>query len=171
VKISAPRPDITLVAAVADNGVIGADGGMPWHLPADLAHFKRITMGKPVLMGRLTWESIGRPLPGRLNLVLTSSQGWRAEGATRVGSLDEALQAAAASGSHELMVIGGAHVYEEALPLARRIHLTKVHFEPWGDTLFPELDPHDWREVARQERMADDANPYDLTFVGLERAR
>jgi len=165
------QPRLTVIAAVARNGVIGRGNRLPWHLPADLAHFKRVTMGKPVLMGRLTWESIGRPLPGRLNLVLTSSLTWRAEGATRVGSLEDALKEAAASGSQELMVIGGAHVYEQALPLARRIHLTKVHFEPWGDTLFPELDPHDWREVARQERMADEKNPYDLTFIGLERAR
>lgn len=169
--MNAPPPQITLVVAVADNGVIGADGGMPWHLPADLAHFRRITMGKPVLMGRLTWESIGRPLPGRLNLVLTGNPSWRAEGATRVGSLDDALEVAAAHGARELMVIGGAHVYEEALPRARRIHLTKVHCEPWGDTLFPELDPQDWREIARQERQSDGKNPYDLTFVGLERVR
>lgn len=170
-KSTAHAPEITLVVAVADNGVIGADGGMPWHLPADLGHFKRITMGKPVLMGRLTWESIGRPLPGRLNLVLTSNVSWRADGATRVGSLEEALDVAGAAGARELMVIGGAHVYEEALPRARRIHLTKVHFEPWGDTLFPELDPEAWREIGRQERMADEKNPYDMTFVGLERAR
>ncbi len=165
------RPQIVLVAAVADNGVIGADGGMPWHLPADLAHFKRITMGKPVLMGRLTWESIGRPLPGRQNLVLTSNPAWRAEGATRVASLDEALQMAATSGASQLMVIGGAHVYEQALPRARYIHMTRVHAEPWGDTLFPELEPGDWREVGRQERAADERNPWDLTFVGLERVR
>lgn len=168
---TAHSPDITLVVAVADNGVIGADGGMPWHLPADLAHFKRITMGKPVLMGRLTWESIGRPLPGRLNLVLTRNPAWKAEGAVRASSLVDALAIAAARGAHELMVIGGAHVYEQALPRARHIHMTKVHFEPWGDTLFPELDPHDWREVARQERLADEKNPHDLTFVGLERVR
>lgn len=171
--MSAPdhQPEITLVAAVADNGVIGADGGMPWHLPADLAHFKQVTMGKPVLMGRLTWESIGRPLPGRLNLVLTRNPAWREEGATRVASLIDALAVAAAQGAHELMVIGGAHVYEQALPRARRIHLTRVHYEPWGDTLFPDLDPHEWHETARQEREADEKNPYDITFVGLERIR
>jgi dihydrofolate reductase len=166
----AAQPEITLVAAVADNGVIGADGRMPWHLPADLAHFKQLTMGKPILMGRLTWESIGKALPGRNNLVLTSDSTWRALGATRVGSLDEALLTARRAGAQELMVIGGAEVYRQALPRARRIYLTRVHAEPWGDTLFPELDPGDWDEVARRERLSDQHNPWDLTFVVLERA-
>jgi dihydrofolate reductase len=164
-------PEITLVVAVAENGVIGAEGGMPWHLPADLKHFKQLTMGKPVVMGRLTWESIGKPLPGRLNLVLTRDPQWRAEGATRVRSLDEALRLAKDAGSTELMVIGGAYVYREALPLARRIHLTRVRAEPWGDTLFPELDPGDWQETARHEHLSDERNASDLTFVTLERAR
>jgi dihydrofolate reductase len=164
-------PAITLVAAVADNGVIGADGGMPWHLPADLAHFKQLTLGKPVLMGRLTWEAIGKPLPGRLNLVLTRDAHWHEPGASRVGSLKEALQAARDAGAAELMVIGGANVYAHALPLARRIYLTRIHAEPWGDTLFPELDPGDWREVAREEYQADERSRWDLTFVTLERVR
>jgi dihydrofolate reductase len=163
-------PDITLIAAVADNGVIGADGGMPWHLPADLAHFKRLTMGKPVLMGRLTWEAIGKPLPGRANLVLTRDAHWRAEGAERVASLEQALDVARAAGAAELMVIGGAEVYRQALPRAARIYLTRVHAEPWGDTWFPELEPDEWREVGRREQLADEHNGWDLTFVALERA-
>lgn len=163
--------EISLVAAVADNGVVGADGGMPWHLPADLAHFKQLTLGKPVLMGRLTWESIGKPLPGRRNLVLTRDPGWQAAGAERVGSLDEAVGAIRKSGGTELMVIGGAEVYREALPRAARIYLTRVRAEPWGDTLFPELDPGEWREVARRERLSDEQNAWDLTFVVLERIR
>jgi dihydrofolate reductase len=165
----AEQPEITLVVAVAENGVIGAEGGMPWHLPADLRHFKEITMGKPVVMGRLTWESIGKPLPGRLNLVLTRDSQWSAEGAARVRSLGEALRVAKEARARELMVIGGAYVYREALPLARRIHLTRVRAEPWGDTLFPDLDPGEWREVARREHLSDDRNPWDLTFVTLER--
>jgi dihydrofolate reductase len=165
------QPEITLVVAVADNGVIGAEGGMPWHLPADLKHFKQLTLGKPVLMGRLTWEAIGKPLPGRLNLVLTRDVHWTANGAARVRSLDEALKLARESGANELMIIGGAVVYREALPLARRIHLTRVHAEPWGDTLFPDLEPGDWQEVARSERLADERNPWDLTFITLERSR
>jgi dihydrofolate reductase len=167
----AAKPALTLVAAVADNGVIGAEGGMPWHLPADLAHFKQLTMGKPVLMGRLTWEAIGKPLPGRLNLVLTRSAGWHAAGAQRVGSLREALRLAQRAGAQELMVIGGAEVYRQALPSAGRIYLTRVHAEPWGDTLFPELDPEEWHEVGRRERLSDERNPWDLTFVVLERRR
>lgn len=163
------QPGITLVAAVADNGVIGAEGGMPWHLPADLAHFKQVTMGKPMLMGRLTWEAIGKPLPGRLNLVMTSNPEWQAEGARKVGSLKEALRVAQQAGARELMVIGGAEVYRQALPHAGRIYLTRVHAEPWGDTLFPELDPGEWDEVGRRERMSDERNPWDLTFVVLER--
>jgi dihydrofolate reductase len=168
--LSPGSAEISLVAAVADNGVIGADGGMPWHLPADLAHFKQLTMGKPVLMGRLTWESIGKPLPGRLNLVLTRDHAWQAEGAHRVASLDDALRTAQRAGATELMVIGGAEVYRQALPRARRIYMTRVHAEPWGDTLFPELEPGDWDEVARRERLSDERNPWDLTFVVLERA-
>jgi dihydrofolate reductase len=165
----ATQPEITLIAAVADNGVIGAEGGMPWHLPADLAHFKRLTLGKPVLMGRLTWEAIGRPLPGRANLVLTRDLHWRAEGAERVTSLDQALDVARNAGAAELMVIGGAEVYRQALPRAARIYLTRVHAEPWGDTWFPELDPDEWREVGRREQLADEQNGWDLTFVALER--
>lgn len=161
--------EITLVAAVADNGVIGADGGMPWHLPADLAHFKQLTMGKPILMGRLTWESIGKPLPGRKNLVLTRDSHWHADGAVRVASIDEALRVAAKDGASELMVIGGAEVYRQALPRADRIYMTRVHAEPWGDTLFPEMDPDAWGEVARRERLSDESNAWDLTFVTLER--
>ena len=161
---------VTLVVAVADNGIIGARGGMPWHLPADLRHFKQVTLGKPVLMGRLTWDSIGRPLPERRNLVLTSDPEWRAEGAERVSSLDQALALAEADGAEELMVIGGAAVYRLALPHARRIYLTRIHAAPDGDTRFPELDPDDWDEVACRERPADERNEYDLTFVVLERA-
>ena len=163
--------EITLVAAVADNGVIGAKGGMPWHLPADLQHFKRLTYGKPVLMGRLTWDSIGRPLPGRRNLVLTSDPEWRAEGAERVRSLDEALAIAEADGAKELMVIGGAAVYRLALPRAQRIYMTRIRATPEGDTHFPPLEPESWDEVARRECLADERNPYDLTFITLERAR
>lgn len=163
------QPEITLVAAVADNGVIGAEGGMPWHLPADLAHFKKLTMGKPVLMGRLTFGSIGKPLPGRLNLVLTRNTAWQAEGVQPVASLQEALRVAEQAGASELMVIGGAEVYRQALPLADRIYMTRVHAEPWGDTLFPELDLDEWQEVGRREQLSDERNAWDLTFVVLEK--
>jgi dihydrofolate reductase len=164
-------PQVTFVVAVADNGIIGARGGMPWHLPADLSHFKQLTLGKPILMGRRTWDSIGRPLPGRRNLVLTTDPEWAAEGAERVSSLDQALALAAADGADELMVIGGAAVYRLALPRAQRIYLTRIHASPEGDTHFPELDADAWEEVARRERPADERNAHDLTFVVLERAR
>lgn len=164
-------PQVSFVVAVADNGIIGARGGMPWHLPADLSHFKQLTLGKPILMGRRTWDSIGRPLPGRRNLVLTTDPEWAAEGAERVSSLDQALALAAADGADELMVIGGAAVYRLALPRAQRIYLTRIHASPEGDTHFPELDADTWEEVARRERPADERNAHDLTFVVLERAR
>lgn len=163
------RPRITLVAAAGENGVIGRDGGMPWHLPADLAYFKRVTMGKPLLMGRRTYESIGRPLPGRLNLVLSRNPDYRPEGCRRVGSLEEAVQEAALRGARELMVAGGGGVYAEALPLADRVLLTRIHATPSGDTYFPDLDPDEWQEVSREERPADDRNPVTLTFLELTR--
>lgn len=165
------QPEITLVAAVADNGVIGAEGSMPWHLPADLAHFKSLTMGKPILMGRLTWDAIGKALPGRLNMVLTRNPEWRGHGAMRVGSLDEALKIAGDKGAPELMVIGGAELYRQALPRAKRIYMTRIHAEPWGDTLFPDLEPDEWGEVSRREQLSDERNAWDMTFVTLERAQ
>jgi dihydrofolate reductase len=167
----APRPEITLIAAVAENGVIGAEGGMPWQLPADLARFKRLTMSKPVLMGRLTWDAIGKALPGRLNLVMTRNAGWRGPGAMRVASLAEAIRLARDMEARELMVIGGAEIYRQALPQAARIHLTRIHAEPWGDTLFPDLDPGEWKETAREEHPADERHAWDMTFVTLERIR
>jgi dihydrofolate reductase len=128
-------------------------------------------MGKPVLMGRLTGESIGKALSGRLNLVLTRNPDWQADGARRVPSLIEALRVAREHGARELMVIGGAEVYRQALPRAERIYMTRVHTEPWGDTLFPDLDPDEWQEISRRECLSDDKNALDLTFVVLQRIR
>jgi dihydrofolate reductase len=160
---------ITLVAAVAAHGIIGRDGGMPWHLPADLAHFKAATMGKPLLMGRRTHEAIGRALPGRLNLVLSRDARYRAAGCQVVASLEEAMAVAKGAGADELMVIGGGRVYADTLPMASRILLTEVKADVEGDTAFPALDPAVWREVARQEREADERNPCHLAFVELVR--
>ena len=154
-----------LVVAVADNGVIGAAQGLPWRQRADLKNFKRLTIGKPVLMGRRTWQSIGRPLPGRLNLVLSSQPGYVADGATVVRSLEEAQAAAQAT----LMVIGGAQLYADALPCASRIHLTEVHGAPCGDVYFPAWDRAQWRELARERHPADPDNEYAYSFVTLER--
>ena len=170
-KATKEKVRITLIAAAGENGVIGRDGGMPWHLPADLAYFKRVTMGKPLLMGRRTYESIGRPLPGRLNLVLSRNPDYRPEGCRRVGSLEEAVRQAVSSGARELMVAGGGGVYAEALPIADRVLLTRIHATPSGDTYFPELDPDEWEEVSREERPADDRNPVVLTFLELVRRR
>ncbi|MFO7324888.1 MAG: dihydrofolate reductase [Pseudomonadota bacterium] len=152
--------------AASDNDVIGRDNALPWHLPADLAHFKRITMGKPILMGRRTFQSIGRPLPGRRNIVITRG-GFSAPGVDVVHSIDEAL--ALAQGEPELVNIGGAEVLRAALPRTQRFYLTRVHGQFEGDTFLPPLPPEEWREVAREEHAADERNPYPMTFLVLER--
>lgn len=156
---------LTLVVARADNGVIGRDNALPWRLPADLRHFKALTLGKPVIMGRRTFESIGRPLPGRRNIVLTRSPSWTAAGVAVAADLAAAVAQADAP---EVMIIGGAAVYAAALPAARRIHLTEVHLAPAGDTLLPPFGPA-WRETGREAHAAaGDAPAY--SFVTLERA-
>lgn len=164
--IAAP-PALVLVAAVADNGVIGRDNRLPWHLPADLAHFRRLTLDRPILMGRRTWESLPGPLARRRHLVLSRDPDFRAAGATVVPSLDAAL--AAAGSVAELMVIGGASLYAAALPLARRLQLTLVHAEIPGDVRFPPWDPADWRELARATHPVDDRHAFAMTFLTLER--
>ena len=160
-------PLVSLLAAVADNGVIGRDNGLPWHLPDDLKHFKALTLGKPILMGRRTFSSIGKPLAGRTNLVLTRAEEWRHPGVTAVHSIEAALEIA--GDAPELVVIGGAEVYRLALPFARRIYLTRVHARVSGDTYLPELDPGAWREVQRQSHPIDERHAYPMTFVTLER--
>jgi len=161
---------ISLIVAVAENGVIGRAGGLPWHLPDDLKRFKALTMGKRVLMGRRTFESIGRPLPGRTSLVLTRSAGWAPPGGVIVmHSVEEAIAAARQGGAGELAVIGGAEVFRLALPLARRIDFTRVHAEVSGDVYFPPLDPREWRETERTEHPADARHAYAMTFCTLER--
>ena len=143
---------VTLVAAIARNGVIGVDGGLPWHLPDDLRRFKELTLGHVLVMGRKTYESIGHPLPGRTTIVVTRSPSWDSAAAeVRVaGSVSDAIEAAAAL-DDEVFVVGGAQVYAAALPLADRLELTWVDAEPEGDTTFPELDVRDWLQVRREE--------------------
>ena len=158
---------LSLIAAMADNRVIGHENRLPWHLPADLQHFKAITLGKPVLMGRKTWESIGRPLPGRTNIVITRDTGYVAEGCVVAHSLEEAVRAAGEAA--EVMVIGGAQLYRQALPLADTLYLTLVHAEIRGDTRFPAWQPGEWRETARIDHEADDRNPHAYSFITLER--
>lgn len=161
-------PILSVVAAVADNQVIGRCNALPWHLPADLAHFKQLTLDKPILMGRRTWESLPGLLPRRHHLVLTRDPRYRAEGCTLVGSLEAALDAAGSA--PELMIVGGVSLYAQTLPLAARLYLTRVHAQPEGDTYFPAWDPADWIERSREERPADDRNPIAMTFLFLTRA-
>lgn len=165
------RPEILLVVAAAENGVIGRDGAMPWHLPADLRRFKRLTVGKPVIMGRLTFESIGKPLPGRHNIVLTRQPGWRAEGVTTVPNLAEAIAAAGLNPNaraEHIMVIGGAEIFALALPIATGIELTRIHLSPRGDTFFPAPAPDEWRETAREEHAAEGDAPAH-SFISYRR--
>jgi dihydrofolate reductase len=159
----------SLIVARAANGVIGRDNGMPWHLPADLAHFKRTTMGRPVVMGRRTWESIGRPLPGRRNVVVTRIVNYSAPGAGVVGSLEEAWRVLA--DADEVFVIGGGQIYAEALPGADRVYVTEIGAAIEGDTRFPDLDPADWKETALGEHAPDERNAHHLRFRLFERAR
>ncbi|MFO1492502.1 MAG: dihydrofolate reductase [Kiritimatiellia bacterium] len=159
-------PRVTLVVAVADNGVIGRAGDLPWRLPDDLKRFKQTTLGKPVLMGRKTWDSIGRPLPGRRNIIMSTRPGFAAAGADVFPALDAAL--AACAGEPEVMVIGGAEIYRAALPLATRIHLTRVHAAPEGDTVL-DLPLDGWRELSREVHPADDRHAHAFSFITLER--
>lgn len=165
----AAAPGICLVAALADNRVIGRDGTMPWHLREDLRHFRRLTIDRAVVMGRRTHESIGRVLDRRLNLVLSRRVGLRIEGCEVVPDLDAAIAAAVRAGHRELMVIGGAEIYALALPRAERMELTLIHAEIAGDTRFPDYDPHSWRETARDARPPDPESGLRYSFVTLER--
>ena len=158
---------VSLIVAMANDRVIGRGNALPWRLPADLRRFKSLTLGKPVLMGRRTFESIGRPLSGRVNLVLTRDAHWAVEGTVPVRTLAEALEKA--RDSPELMVIGGAAVYALALPLAQRLYLTQVHADLPGDTFFPAFDPREWRDIERSAQPADERHAYALTFLTLER--
>ncbi|HEV3286912.1 MAG TPA: type 3 dihydrofolate reductase [Steroidobacteraceae bacterium] len=157
---------ISLIVAMAQNGVIGRDNALPWRLPADLKRFKAFTLGKIVLMGRKTFESIGRPLPGRDNLVLTRDRRWWASGVIVVHSVEQAL---AQAGANELVAIGGAQIYRLLMPFARRIYLTHVHADVPGDTFFPDFDPTQWDDVECRMHPADEEHAYPVTFVTLER--
>ena len=159
--------EIAIIVAMTENRVIGRDNRLPWRLPADLRHFKQLTLGKPVLMGRRTHQSIGRPLPDRTNIVVTRDRDYTAPGCIVAHSLDSALEAAA--GCAEVMVIGGTELYRQLLPRAARIYLTLVHAEFEGDAFFPALEAGDWREVERTDRPADERNCCPYSFVRLER--
>ncbi|MGH8503327.1 MAG: dihydrofolate reductase [Gammaproteobacteria bacterium] len=158
---------ISLIVAMTPDRVIGRGGGLPWHLPADLKRFKALTMGKPIIMGRRTFESLGGILPGRRHIVISRNLDYKLSGADVVTSFDAAL--AAAAGAEEAFVIGGAEIFRRALPRADRMYLTLIDAQIEGDTFFPEYDESDWREVAREERAADETNTCDLTFLMLDR--
>jgi len=159
-------PRISLVVARAQNGVIGRDGDLPWRLSADLKYFKRLTMGKPIVMGRKTYESLGRPLPGRHNIVLTRDPQYQADGCDVVSSLDKAIEVAGSV--EEVMIIGGAEIYALALPIISRAYITEVELSPDGDTVFPQLDEQRWQETDRQRHDAHGDQPA-FSFVIYDR--
>ena len=158
---------ISIIVAMDKKGVIGREGVLPWRLSADLKHFKAITMGKPLVMGRKTHESIGRSLPGRKNIVLTRANDFDAEGCTIVHSLDDAFQAA--GDVDEIIIMGGSRIYDQSLARAGRLYLTEVHADVSGDVYFPEFDKAEWIELERQDHSADEKNDFDYSFVVMER--
>ncbi len=158
---------VSLVVAADARGAIGRQGGLPWHLPDDLKRFKSLTMGKPIIMGRRTQQSIGRPLPGRRNIVISRSRGLELNGCEIAGSLDAALELA--GDAPEACVIGGAEIYRLALPLADVLYLTRVEAVVEADTFFPEIDPGEWEEREREPHAADERHAYPYTFITLVR--
>ncbi|CCK74319.1 Dihydrofolate reductase [Oleispira antarctica RB-8] len=167
-----------LIVAMAENQTIGINNTLPWHLPNDLKYFKQVTMAKPIIMGRKTYESIGRPLPGRTNIVITRQSDYQAEGIVIVNSLPQALAKAEeislVAGHEEVMVIGGAEIYQQALLQADRLYITHVHAEIEGDAFFPTVEWNDWQEVKREDYSADPEggekrNPFDYSFVVYDR--
>lgn len=153
---------ITLIAAMARNLAIGLNGEMPWHLPGELKHFKETTMGKPIVMGRKTWESIGRPLPGRQNIMITRNSSYQVPGCEVAGSLDAAIRIA---NGEEVMIIGGGQLYQQSLPVADRMILTLVACEPEADTWFPEWPEGEWQKVHVRSEEADEQNPYAYQVI------
>jgi dihydrofolate reductase len=160
---------LSILVAVAENGVIGHGGDLPWHLSADLRRFKRLTMGHAIIMGRKTWESIGRPLPGRRMVVVTRQPAYRAEGVQVVKSLKEALDAAREAGDQQPFVVGGAEIYRQALPLATRLYLTRVRADVAGDTHFPEYPESDWQRLESEPHQADGSNDFPFCFELYQR--
>ena len=160
---------ISLIAAASENNVIGRDCGLPWSLPDDLRYFKEKTLGHPVITGRKNYASIGRPLPGRTNIIVTRDAHFSAEGCRVVHSLEDAVEVAKQEDPEEIFVMGGGEIYALALPMADRVYLTRVHAEIDGDTYFPELDSEQWAEVSTEEHVADDRHAYDFTILVYDR--
>ncbi len=160
---------ISLVVAAATNNAIGKDGKMPWHLPNDMKHFKNTTWGMPVVMGRKTFESLGKPLPGRKNIVISRQPEFKPEGVVVVSTIDDALFLVKETDAKEAMVIGGGEIYKTLFEKAKRIYLTRVEAEPEGDTFFPVIDPRYWRLQSQQLHEADEKNAYNHSFQVWER--
>jgi len=160
-------PRLSLIAAVARNGVIGRDGTLPWRIPGDLPRFKCITLGHPVIMGRRTWESLGKALPGRRNIVISRTPGLKLQGAEVYGSLADAL--ASCTDAKEVFVIGGSEAYREALPVAQRLLLTEIDADIEGDAFFPPFDRSGWRETRREDHPPNADNPHAFSYVDYER--
>lgn len=156
---------ISFVVAMDENRAIGKDNDLPWYLPNDLKHFKKTTMGKPIVMGRKTYESIGKPLPGRENIVVTRDESYKAEGTTIVHSVDEVLK----MNAEEICVIGGTEIFNMFLPAADRLYITEIHHTFEADTYFPELNDNEWKEVSRTEGIVDEKNKYPHEFVVYEK--
>lgn len=160
---------ISLVVAAATNNAIGMDGKMPWHLPNDMKHFKNVTWGMPIVMGRKTFDSLGKALPGRKNIVITRQHGWKADNTVAVKNIEDALFVAKETDAKEVMVIGGGEIYKVLFDKAQRIYLTRVEAEPEGDTFFPVLVQGQWHLVSQKNHEADEKNAYNYSFQVWER--
>lgn len=168
-------PTLSIIVAIAKNGVIGVGGDLPWRLSSDLKRFKRDTMGKPIIMGRKTWESIGRPLPGRPNIVVTRNNSYEADGADVVSSLSDAIKLAEVKlrclNEKEICIIGGGQLYKEAIDFAGRLYVTHVMAEPKGDTWFPEIEQEHWKPIIREEFSAGEKDDVDTLYIVYERIK
>ena len=158
---------VSLISAMGNGRVIGIENRLPWHLPADMKHFRMLTMGKPVLMGRKTFDSIGKPLPGRTNIVVSQDTDFQPEGVKVARSIAQALSTD--EEVEEIMVIGGASFYAQLLPQAQRLYITQIHHDFSGDAFFPPWNPDEWREIEREDHDADDVNIYPYTFITFSR--
>lgn len=164
-------PLLSAIVAMAENRVIGANNQLPWYLPADLAHFKSITTGHPIVMGRKTYESIGKPLPNRTNIILTRDPDYQVNDCIVVSSIDDAIATAAADEQQEIFIIGGAEVYKQLLPRIQRLYITFVYHPFEGDVYFPELNMQEWREISNEPHPADEKNIYPYRFLVLEKIK
>jgi dihydrofolate reductase len=160
---------VSLIVAADENNVIGVQNKLPWHLPEDLQHFRKVTADHPIIMGRKTYESIGRPLPGRRNIVITRQKNFKRKGIEIVPTLDKALKAASLGEGDEAFVIGGGEIFRLAMPIAQRIYFTRIHGAFEGDITFPAIEEKEWRELSREKHEADEKNPHTFTFLLYER--